>query len=95
MARIIIDAYPDREWAAKIMSISPSTGAELSVLPPQNASGNWVKVVQRVPVRLELQEVYNKLPLRAGMTVSVSIDTERDRSLFRMMNSALADIVGN
>ena len=95
LARIIIDAYPDHEWTAKVMSISPSTGAELSVLPPQNASGNWVKVVQRVPVRLELQRVHNNLPLRAGMTVSVSIDTERDRSLFRMINSALADIAGN
>ncbi|NBP71903.1 MAG: HlyD family secretion protein [Alphaproteobacteria bacterium] len=93
-ARILIDAYPDQEWTAKVISISPSTGAELSVLPPQNASGNWVKVVQRVPVRLEFGRVHDGLPLRAGMTVSVSIDTERDRSLFRMMNSALADITG-
>ena len=93
-ARIVIDAYPDHEWTAKVTSISPSTGAELSVLPPQNASGNWVKVVQRVPVRLEFGRVHDGLPLRAGMTVSVSIDTERDRSLFRMMNSALADITG-
>ena len=93
-ARIVIDAYPDHEWTAKVTSISPSTGAELSVLPPQNASGNWVKVVQRVPVRLELDASHDVLPLRAGMTVSVSIDTERDQSLFRMMNSALADIAG-
>ena len=62
--------------------------------PPQNASGNWVKVVQRVPVRLELDRVHDGLQLRAGMTVFVSIDTERDRSLFRMVNSALADITG-
>ena len=93
-ARIVIDAYPDHEWTARITSISPSTGAELSVLPPQNASGNWVKVVQRVPVRLELDRVHDGLQLRAGMTVSVSIDTERDRSLFRMVNGALADITG-
>ncbi|MEE2995538.1 MAG: HlyD family secretion protein [Pseudomonadota bacterium] len=94
-ARIVIDAYPDQEWTAKVTSISPSTGAELSVLPPQNASGNWVKVVQRVPVRLELQHMHKTLPLRAGMTVSVSIDTERDRSLFRMINTALAAFVGS
>ena len=94
-ARIVIDAYPDREWTARVTSISPSTGAELSVLPPQNASGNWVKVVQRVPVRLELQNKHDTLALRAGMTVSVSLDTERDRSLFRVINSALADLVGS
>ena len=93
-ATVVIDAYLDHEWKAKVVSISPSTGAELSVLPPQNASGNWVKVVQRVPVRLELDSTHEGLPLRAGMTVSVSIDTTRDRSLFRMVNSALADITG-
>ena len=93
-ASIVVDAYPDREWVAKVVSISPTTGAELSVLPPQNASGNWVKVVQRVPVRLEFQGLDDSVPLRAGMTVTVSIDTRRDRSLFRMIDSALADITG-
>mgnify|MGYP003673045404 FL=1 len=93
-ARIVIDAYPDHEWNAKVLSISPSTGAELSVLPPQNASGNWVKVVQRVPVRLKIDRVHAGVPLRAGMTVEVSIDTGRDRSLFRMMGTALAGIAG-
>ena len=93
-ARIVIDAYPDHEWTAKVLSISPSTGAELSVLPPQNASGNWVKVVQRVPVRLKLDRIHDGVALRAGMTVEVSIDTGRDRSLFRMMGTALADITG-
>ena len=93
-ATVVIDAYPDHRWTAKLVSISPSTGAELSVLPPQNASGNWVKVVQRVPVRLELDGVHEGLPLRAGMTVSVSIDTGRDRSLFRMIGSAVARMTG-
>ena len=93
-ATIVIDAYPDHRLTAKILSISPTTGAELSVLPPQNASGNWVKVVQRVPVRLALDPVHDGLPLRAGMTVGVSIDTGRDRSLFRMIGTALADITG-
>jgi len=93
-ASIVIDAYPDHLLTAKILSISPTTGAELSVLPPQNASGNWVKVVQRVPVRLALDRVHEGLPLRAGMTVEVSIDTGRDRSLFRMIGTALAGITG-
>ena len=93
-ASIVIDAYPDHRLTAKILSISPTTGAELSVLPPQNASGNWVKVVQRVPVRLALDRVHEGLPLRAGMTVEVSIDTGRDRSLFRMIGTALAGITG-
>lgn len=92
--RVEIDAYPDREWTAKVASISPSTGAELSVLPPQNASGNWVKVVQRVPVRIVIEPGNDDLPLRAGMTASVSIDTERDRSLFHVIGSAVARIRG-
>ncbi|MBT5458140.1 MAG: HlyD family secretion protein [Rhodospirillaceae bacterium] len=94
IAIIIVDAYPDHEWKASVKSISPSTGAELSVLPPQNASGNWVKVVQRVPVRLEIKQFKAGLALRAGMTVSVSIDTERDRSLFKMIDSAFARMSG-
>ena len=93
-ATIIVDAYPDHEWKAAVTSISPSTGAELSVLPPQNASGNWVKVVQRVPVRLEIERLTAGPALRAGMTVSVSIDTKRDRSLFQMIDSALARMGG-
>ena len=72
----MIDAYLDHEWKAKVVSISPSTGAELSVLPPQNASGNWVKVVQRVPVRLQLLDVDGKPPLRSGMSAEITIDTQ-------------------
>ena len=79
--RVELDAYPGREWNARIHSISAATGSEFAVLPPQNASGNWVKVVQRVPVRLEIQRTGAEPPLRAGMTASVSIDTKRDRRL--------------
>jgi membrane fusion protein (multidrug efflux system) len=87
---VIIDAYPDEPHEAQIVSISPSTGAELSILPPQNASGNWVKVVQRVPVKIEIadQEIIGKL--RAGMTAHISIDTERRRSLFKIIKTAIA-----
>ena len=89
-ARIVLDAYPDHGWDATIKSISPSTGAELSILPPQNASGNWVKVVQRVPVRLAIGSVHPSITLRSGMTVSVSIDTERRPTLIGLIGEALA-----
>ncbi len=89
-ARIVLDAFPDHAWDATVDSISPSTGAELSILPPQNASGNWVKVVQRIPVRLEIGAVHPSITLRAGMTVSVSIDTERTPTLIDVIGDALA-----
>jgi membrane fusion protein, multidrug efflux system len=80
-ATVVIDMYPDVTWDAEVESISPATGAEFAILPPQNASGNWVKVVQRLPVRLRLIERPGEPPLRAGMTAYVSIDTQRTRSL--------------
>ena len=89
-AEVVIDAYPDHSLAATVNSISPSTGAELSILPPQNASGNWVKVVQRVPVRLELELKGAMPPMRSGMTAMVSIDTRREYSLVDFVGSALA-----
>jgi len=80
-ATVVLDIYPDITWDAEVESISPATGAEFAILPPQNASGNWVKVVQRLPVRLRLIERSGEPPLRAGMTAAVSIDTQRSRSL--------------
>lgn len=80
-ATVVFDIYPDVKWDAVVESISPATGAEFAILPPQNASGNWVKVVQRLPVRLRLLERPNEPAMRAGMTASVSIDTGRRRSL--------------
>lgn len=80
-ATVVLDIYPQITWEAEVQSISPATGAEFAILPPQNASGNWVKVVQRLPVRLRLIERPGEPPLRAGMTASVSIDTQRSRSL--------------
>mgnify|MGYP007073256566 CR=1 FL=1 len=62
------------------MSVTPATGAEFSILPPQNSSGNWVKVVQRIMVRLEMDEAKNsELPLAAGMSAMVTIDTGTNR----------------
>jgi membrane fusion protein (multidrug efflux system) len=79
-AEISVDSYPGREWSATVTSISPATGAEFSVLPAQNASGNWVKVVQRVPVRLRVEVPEGAPPLRSGMSVEVSIDTGHKRT---------------
>ena len=90
--RVELDAYPGREWNARIHSISAATGSEFAVLPPQNASGNWVKVVQRVPVRLEIQRTGAEPPLRAGMTASVSIDTKRDRRLGNVVRAAIGKL---
>lgn len=74
-ASVEVDGYPGRRWQARVASISPASGAEFSVLPPQNASGNWVKVVQRIPVRLEFEAVPGDAPpLRAGMSAEVDVD---------------------
>lgn len=89
-ASLSIDAYPDVTWRAHVASLSPATGAEYAVLPPQNASGNWVKVVQRIPVRLEITPQDGAPPLRAGMSVAVSIDTGYERPLPDVLNSARA-----
>ncbi|HSD54134.1 MAG TPA: HlyD family secretion protein [Burkholderiales bacterium] len=81
IARIVADAYPGVEWRARVSAIAPTTGAEFALLPPQNATGNWVKIVQRVPVHLAIEQGADQPPLRAGMTVTVSVDTGRSRGL--------------
>jgi membrane fusion protein (multidrug efflux system) len=86
-ATVTVDAYPGREWAGHVSSLSPGTGAEFAVLPAQNASGNWVKVVQRVPVRIELDPAPGAPVLRAGMSVEVEIDTGHRRSLGDLVRS--------
>jgi membrane fusion protein (multidrug efflux system) len=80
-ATVVLDMYPHLTWNAEVESISPATGAEFAILPPQNASGNWVKVVQRLPVKLRLLEGPDEPTLRAGMTAQVSIQTGRTRTL--------------
>ncbi len=85
VARVVADAYPGIEWSARVSAIAPATGAEFALLPPQNATGNWIKVVQRVSVLLAIAPnggaAAGGPPLRAGMTVSVSIDTGHSRGL--------------
>ena len=93
-ASFVVDAYPDVTWTAKVASISPATGSEFAILPPQNASGNWVKVVQRVPVRLKIEPNPGAPPLRAGMTAVVSIDTKQERDLMSLYASAMAFVGG-
>ncbi|MDG1886205.1 MAG: HlyD family secretion protein [Alphaproteobacteria bacterium] len=90
-----LDAYPNQIWKAKVASISPATGAEFSVLPPQNASGNWVKVVQRLPVRIALDQKNDQPPLRAGMTATVSIDTHHKRELWASMRATLLEVISD
>jgi membrane fusion protein, multidrug efflux system len=88
------DAYPNDLWIGKVASISPATGAEFALIPPQNATGNWVKVVQRLPVRIAVEPRDDQPSLRAGMTVTVSIDTEREPELAKFFNRAVAAVRG-
>jgi membrane fusion protein (multidrug efflux system) len=78
---ISVDTYPGHVWKGRVQSISPNSGSEFSVLPAQNTSGNWVKVVQRIPVRITVEPGAEGLPLRAGMSVEASIDTGHRRTL--------------
>ena len=89
-ATVVLDIYPEISWSAEVESISPATGAEFAILPPQNASGNWVKVVQRLPVRLRLLPHAGAPALRAGMTAEASIDTGRERHLSDILGTGIA-----
>lgn len=80
-ATIRVDAYPGRRFQAHIVSMSPGTGSDFAVLPPENATGNWVKVIQRVPVRLELDEADPGCPLFSGISVTVRVDTGKRHAL--------------
>jgi membrane fusion protein (multidrug efflux system) len=76
-----VDAFPGQPFHGTVISVSPGTGAQFSILPPQNASGNWVKIVQRVPVRIAFDKGQDVQRLRAGMSVNVDIDTGHRRTL--------------
>ncbi|MCW3473540.1 HlyD family secretion protein [Limobrevibacterium gyesilva] len=79
--QVTVDTYPDRIWKGTVETIAPASGAEFSVLPAQNASGNWVKVVQRIPLRVHVDRSPSDPELRAGMSVVVEIDTGHVRRL--------------
>ena len=81
-ALVTVDTYPDTQWSGSVESISPAAAQEFSLLPAQNTSGNWVKVVQRVPVRVRVDTNGKSLPpLRPGMSVEVDVDTGHSRGL--------------
>jgi membrane fusion protein, multidrug efflux system len=74
-AAVKIDRFPGKRFSGVVVSMSPSTGSQSSLLPPENATGNWVKVVQRVPVRLHLKDSDANYPLQAGLSADVKVDT--------------------
>ena len=79
-ADVTVDSYPGRVWSGTVQSIAPASGSEFSILPAQNASGNWVKVVQRIPVRIRIDHASGGVSLRSGMSVTVDIDTRHDHT---------------
>ena len=93
-ASVSVDTFPDREWKGTICSIAPGTGAQFAILPPQNATGNWVKVVQRVPLRFCFDPHEDTTGLRAGMSAYVTIDTGRVRTLAGTLEGLKKWVVG-
>jgi membrane fusion protein (multidrug efflux system) len=87
-ATVSVDAYPDLKLTGTVASIGAGTGSEFSLLPAQNATGNWVKVVQRVPVRIEIDQSTTGLPLRTGLSTSVDIDTGYMRPMLALIFGA-------
>jgi membrane fusion protein, multidrug efflux system len=80
-ATFTVDAYPGREFEGRVESLSPATGARFALLPPDNATGNFTKVVQRVPVRIAVDQPSGApVPLRPGMSVDVTIETGKSNS---------------
>jgi membrane fusion protein, multidrug efflux system len=87
---VTVDTYPDVQWRGTVESISPAASQEFSLLPAQNTSGNWVKVVQRIPMRVRVDTSDSDLPpLRAGMSVEVDVDTGHARGLPHFLTSLL------
>jgi membrane fusion protein (multidrug efflux system) len=84
-----VDTFPGVKLSAEVHSIGAATGAEFALIPPQNASGNWVKIVQRIPVRIRLLEARSLPALRAGMSAQVTIDTGYNRPLPKLVARAI------
>lgn len=95
-ADVTLDAFPDRPLHATVDSIGAGTGAEFSLLPAQNATGNWVKVTQRIPVRLKVESPESDLMLRSGMSAAVEVDTGKARGwdgLTRQLQALVPDSI--
>jgi membrane fusion protein, multidrug efflux system len=80
-ADVTVDTYPGHVWHGTVESISPASGSQFAILPAQNASGNWVKVVQRIPMRVRVEAKPGDPVLRAGMSAEVDVDTGHTRTL--------------
>jgi len=91
-ATLDFDTYPDKTFLGRVVSVSPATGSQFSVMPAENSTGNWVKVVQRLPVRLEIEGNDPTRPMRAGLSVTVSVDTKHRRQLLSLIESAFAGV---
>jgi membrane fusion protein, multidrug efflux system len=89
-AEVVFDLYPDRTFRATVDSIGAGTGAEFSLLPAQNATGNWVKVTQRIPVRIKLDNPDAKILARSGLSATVTVDTGASRSFGDLFSTARA-----
>jgi membrane fusion protein (multidrug efflux system) len=94
-ATVSIDTYPDANCHGKVVSLSPGTGLTFSLLPPENATGNWVKVVQRLPVRLSVDCGTGEAPLHAGLSVTVNVDTQYRRPWLSWLQRAFGNIFGS
>lgn len=87
---VVLDTYPDRTFRGTVEAIGAGTGAEFSLLPAQNATGNWVKVTQRIPVRVKLEGEGTDVALRTGMSATVSVDTGAARGFGSLFGHAVA-----
>jgi membrane fusion protein (multidrug efflux system) len=93
---VTVDTYPDAEWRGTVESISPAAAQQFSLLPAQNTSGNWVKVVQRIPMRVRVETSNKNLPpLRAGMSVEVNVNTGHARGLPRFLTALFVRVQGS
>jgi membrane fusion protein (multidrug efflux system) len=82
LVAVTVDTYPDVQWHGTVESISPAGAQEFQLLPAQNTSGNWVKVVQRIPLRVRIDTSSTGMPpLRSGMSVEIDVDTGHTRGL--------------
>jgi membrane fusion protein (multidrug efflux system) len=90
-ATIDVDTYPGRHWVGTVDSISPASASSFSLLPAENTSGNWVKVVQRIPMRIRVNNTPGEPPLRVGMSVELNVDTGHERGL----PSFITDLLGS
>jgi membrane fusion protein (multidrug efflux system) len=93
-ATVEVDTYPDIVFDAKVESLSPGTGLTFSLLPAENATGNWVKVVQRLPVRLSLKKLDVNAPLHAGLSATVEVDTRHRRPWLDRVEGMFARLTG-